>query len=167
MCVAVDTNCMVEMQIERVSEAAGPATEALNLILAATYLALDSGMHCQQEWFECMPGPYGEEVKSWLDQLIVHQKIRYLDIDACPHLMKTCGHAGLPNKDKKWIKLCAHDCVKFLVTEDIDFFDPSLKSAKSTEKTKLKQKLGGKMRQLIRKETGVEVICIHHVPNFI
>jgi hypothetical protein len=158
---------MVEMQIDRVSESCGPATVALNHILATTYIALDDGMQCQQEWLECMPGPYGEEFKSWLDQLIVLQKIRYLPVRAPAQLGRACAQGGLPRKDHKWVKLCSHDCVHFLVTEDIDFFDPTKKAAASATKTRLKHNLCGPMRKMIRRATGAEVICIEHVTNVV
>ena len=167
MCVAVDSNCMVEMQNDRVSEAMGPATLALNHILANTYIALDQGMQCQQEWLECMPGPFGEEFKSWIDQLIVLQKVRYLPVRAPAQLGRTCAQLGLPKKDHKWVKLCDHHCVQFLVTEDIDFFDPTMKRAPAATKERIKRELCGPMRRMIKGATGAEVICIQHVTNVI
>lgn len=158
---------MVEMQVDRVSESYGPPTVALNHILANSYMALDDGLLCQQEWSECMPGPFGEEFKSWMDQLIVLQKIRYLPVQAPVQLGKSCGALGLPKKDHKWVKLCSHQCVHFLVTEDIDFFDPKLKKAPAEIKNKAKAKLSGAMRKMIRDATGAEVICIQHVQNHI
>ena len=166
MCVAVDSNCMHAMQYERVSETEGAATAALHHILETSYIALDSGQLCAQEWLDCMPGPFGEEVRGWIDTLIVKQKIRLLDLPSCPVLIKKVSQDGLPKKDQKWVKLCMHNCVKFLVTEDIDFFDPKLKKATTASKQDTKNKLSGDMRKLIRRETGAEVICLNHVPTY-
>jgi hypothetical protein len=88
-------------------------------------------------------------------------------VQAPPRLAKACNLLGLPKKDHKWVKLSSHECVHFLVTEYIDFFDPRLKCAPAAATQKAKANLAGDMRKMIATATGAEVICIQHVTEYI
>jgi hypothetical protein len=163
MCVAVDANAMHAFQIGRLSDVDTAETRALEHILNTTYLALDDQQICVQEWLNCMPGPFGEEVKDWMDLLLNNGKLRYLPAPPCPQITRRCRQGGLPPSDMKWIKLCAHECVDWFLTEDIDFFDPTRKRASAAAKARAKLNRNGPMLRLIRQATGTEVIAFSHV----
>lgn len=163
MCVAVDTNMMVRFQRERVLQDYGEATNCLNRILTNTYIALDQGDLCVTEYYQTLPGALSEEVKAWITQHINDGKLRLLPFGAYQRAINQCRQAGLPQRDHRWVKLCAHDCVTHLFTDDIDFYDPSVKNGSENQKRRAKIERRGRMLRIIENETGVVVFCPAHI----
>jgi hypothetical protein len=166
MCVAADSNVLLEMQSARLDSDDGSDGDVAVAIFAHTYLALDIEGHCLHEACDCVRGPFSDELKAWATQKENDGKIRRLPLKADPHFSKKLRQAGLPRKDWKWAALSRHDCVTHLLTEDVDFYDPALKDASGPAKEKIKNNRGGSIAKLMRKEAGAEVISIHHVSDF-
>lgn len=165
MCVAVDSNMMVLFQRERVLEEPGIGTECLERILQATYLALDEGELCVTEYYQTMPGALAEEVRSWITQLINDSKLRLLPFGDYQRAIQRCRQGGLPQRDHRWVKLCTHGCVTHLFTDDIDFYDPAVKSGSVQQRHRAKTERRGSMMRLIERETGVTVFCPAHIDD--
>lgn len=166
MCVAADSNILVHMQSERL-EADGRSEGLLaKQILSNSYLALDIDGHCLHEACECVRGPFSDELQAWAIQLENDGKLRRLQVQSDRSLQKKLRQAGLPRKDWKWALLARHDCVTVLLTEDIDFYEPRDKSAKSAAKERRKNRRTGAVLALLRKEASAEVISMRHVPEF-
>jgi hypothetical protein len=166
MCVAVDANMMVQFQRERVLQTYGQASTCLDRILMNTYLALDEGDLCVIEYYQSLPGALSEEIKSWITQKINDGKLRLLPFGNYQQAVQRCKQAGLPRKDHRWIKLCTHDCVTHLLTDDIDFYDPTAKNGSQSEKARAKIKRKGKMLKIVEKEAKVNVFCPDHIDQF-
>jgi hypothetical protein len=79
-----------------------------------------------------------------------------LPTTSCPNLRKQLFKLGFPKSDMRWAKLAAHACVQFLLTEDIDFYDPKRKGTRNCDK--LKDDRSGAVLKLIKKDAGCEVI---------
>lgn len=166
MCVAVDANMMVQFQRERVLQTYGQASMCLDRILMKTYLALDKSELCVVEYYQSLPGALTEEIKSWITQKMNDGKLRLLPFGDYKEALKRCRQAGLPQEDHRWIKLCTHECVTHLFTDDIDFYDPAVKKGSQNDKTRAKIKRKGKMLKIIELETNVIVFCPDHIDDF-
>jgi hypothetical protein len=165
MCVAVDANMMVLFQRERVLQDYGLLTSCLERILSSTYLALDQGELCVTEYYQTMPGPLAEEVKAWITQAINDNKLKLLPYGNHQDAVRRCRQAGLPQRDLRWIKLCSNDCVTHLFTDDIDFYDPTVKDGSEAQKNRAKLQRRGTMLRLIEDRTSVTVFCPHHLDD--
>lgn len=165
MCVAVDANMMVKFQRERVLQEEAAGTTCLHRILAYTYLALDSGDLCVTEYYQTMPGALTEEVRSWITQMINDNKLKLLPFGNYERAIQRCRQAGLPQRDHRWIKLCSHDCVTHLFTDDIDFYDPTAKLGSAQQRRRAKLERRGSMMRLVETETSVIVFCPEHIDD--
>ncbi|WP_370030145.1 hypothetical protein [Qipengyuania mesophila] len=156
---------IVRFQRERVLQDGVEATQCLNRILDHSYLALDIGEHCVTEYYETLPGPLSEEVKSWLTLLLNNGKLRLLPFGNYQNIIRQCRQAGLPNKDHRWVKLCTHGCVTHLFTDDIDFYDPTVKNGSANQKHRAKIRRRGAMLRLIEREANITIFCPEHLDD--
>lgn len=166
MCVAADSNVLIQMQKERLDNDTQQEGDVIRFILERSYLALDIDGHCLQEACECVNGPFSDELRTWVIQLENDGKLRQLALQPNKQLERKIKAGGLPKKDWKWAKLSAHPCVTYLLTEDIDFYHPPDKSAKAARKEARKNNRTGDMLSLLRDHAGVEVISVRHVLDF-
>jgi len=82
-------------------------------------------------------------------------KIRLFDLSSneCrKHLLAL----GIPTKDHKWVRLAVGSTGKWIVTDDVDFFDPSKKKADKKTKDKVKCR-GGPCSKALKKVYGIDV----------
>lgn len=67
---------------------------------------------------------------------------------------------GLPRNNSKDIHfiICAnHTDIKYILTNDIDFFDPRMKNASSEEKERIKNQRTGRLCRFLERELGILV----------
>lgn len=166
MCVAIDSQMMVQFQRERILEQPSIGMECLQRILRTTYLALDDGDHCVSEYYQTLSGMLGEEMRTWITQAINDNKLRILPFGDFRQSLRRIAQAGLPNRDHRWIKLCSHPCVTHLLTEDIDFYDPRAKQGNQAAKRRAKIERRGSMLALIEQCLSVTVFCPDHLDHY-
>ena len=165
MCIAADSNVLIQMQKERLESDTGEEGELARHVLNHTYLALDIDGHCLHEACECINGPFSDELRAWVTQLENDGKLRRLAVAKDGHFIKKISQGGLPKKDQKWASLGKHECVNYILTEDIDFYHPSDKSSNSEARERRKNNRNGEMLKLLRKEAFVEVVSPRHIPH--
>ena len=158
----VDANIIVLFQEERVSGNIGEAVAAIEDIVRHNCIALDPGRHCLQEWIEGAEGTFPFLLVDWVDQMIVSGRIKYFDLHGNT-IRKHLLQIGLPQKDHKWVRLAIGCKGKKIVTEDIDFFDPKLKTAKNHQKAKAKQTQSGSCARALQRTYSIAVMCLCHV----
>lgn len=163
MCVAADSNCLVEMQSERLATDDGSDGPTASAILEHTYFALDLGETCLNEACQCVQGVRSEELRQWVIRLQNDGKLRLLELPKDRRLKELLLRSGLPRADVKWALLASHECVQYVLTEDIDFYDPSAKCAPAAKKDRIKDNRAGRMLRVIRVQTGADVISLRHV----
>jgi hypothetical protein len=135
--------------------------------LGQPYLAfVDSSQIIVKEW-EALVDP--DWFRAWYPGVLAGGSVLFIDISNKPHLKKKLTQNGFPSsKDFIYVLTSASvvdnngDC--HLLTEDIDFFDPTQKQAGSKVRNKLLQNQSGQMRKLIKKETKVEVTAVCTCP---
>lgn len=162
MSFVVDANAIHAFQEERVADAEGIAVTAVSAILEKSHIALDKEERCYQEWIECAGGKHPFALADWVsDQLISGGIILYeLAPNAC---RKRLIQLGMPQKDHKWVRLAIGSGGFRLVTDDVDFFDPTKKKAPANVKAKLKETRSGECAKSLKKEYKVDVMCLIHV----
>jgi hypothetical protein len=160
----VDANAIHCFQTERITATPGQAHDGINAICAANCIALDTEKICLQEWIDCAGGKFPFALSDWIGDQIVTGKIRFFNL-APNTCRKDLTAAGLPTPDHKWVRLAIGAGAKHLVTEDIDFFDPSQKKASASTKAQLKASKSGPCAKHLRKTYGISVMCLAHVPD--
>lgn len=160
----VDANAIHAFQQERITRSAGLAHAAIEAIFAADCVALDKEKLCLQEWIDCAGGKVPYALMDWVGDELVNGRIRFYGLadTAC---RKQLQGLGLPKSDHKWIRLAIGCDGRKLVSGDVDFFDPGKKKASAKEKEALRLSRSGACCKALRKEFGIEVMCLEHVPG--
>jgi hypothetical protein len=161
-----DANAIHEFQRERITENPAVGHAAIAAVRVLGCIALDFEELCFQEWLETAGGKFPFALTDWVAGELNAGRIRYY-----PLADNTCrvrlNQLGIPKKDHKWIRLALGCGGKRLVTGDIDFFDPTKKSASAKIKSKIRAARTGPCAKGLRKEYGIEVMCLEHVPELI
>lgn len=160
----IDANAIHAFQQERIREAPGLAHDAIEAIFSAHCIALDVEKLCYQEWIDCAGGTFPFALIDWISDNLVAGKINFFEM-APNSCKRQLTNLGLPQKDHKWIRLSIGCAGRRLVTEDIDFFDPTKKTAKSHVKAQLKADRSGACAKGLRKDFDVSVMCLDHVKS--
>lgn len=160
----VDANAIHAFQQERIKESPGVAHAAIEAIFSAHCIALDVEKLCYQEWIDCAGGSFPFALIDWISDNLVAGRINLFELasNACKRQL---SGFGLPQKDHKWVRLSIGCGGRKLVTEDIDFFDPTKKSAKAHVKQQLRDSRSGPCAKGLRKDFGVDVMCLAHVQS--
>lgn len=156
---AVDANAIHKFQEERIRDESGLAHACIEAITANDCIALDEGGLCLQEWIECAGGKFPFALTDWVADQAVIGKIRYYPL-VSNNVRKHLLSLGLPNKDHKWVRLAIGSEGRIIVTNDVDFFDPTKKNASSASKQEVKAKGSGPCSKALLKEYGVTVRCV-------
>jgi hypothetical protein len=131
--------------------------------VADVVLALDVGSQIEHEWRSVVNAGWFD---AWLGTALIDGKVEYFECDACPVLDATLRSHGFPasSKDKWYVRLARSPNRGRLVSEDLDFFDPTKKAALSgATRTKFLQAGSGALRRSLLK-LGVDVRAICNWP---
>jgi len=155
--IALDANAIHAFQDERLNAVDGEAHAAISRIFEEGCIALDLEGQCLQEWTDTAAGHIPFALTDWVNDQLATGNIRLFQTRGS--FFRDLNSLGLPKKDHKWVKLAISCDGKTIVTNDIDFFDPTAKSATEAKKLKLKER-GGKCSKALSKKYGVSILCM-------
>lgn len=161
----VDAQCLNYFQKERLSQSPAKATEAIWHIFKRGHIALDEEEKCYQEWLDCACGPDEISLKDWVAEQLAENRIRLYKTKSDPALRKNLRELGLPAKDHKWIHLSRASGALALVSEDSDFYEPASKCWNAAKKEELKEKQSGCVCSFVKRNLGIVVMRLSHVPS--
>lgn len=155
--VALDANAIHAFQEERINDNPSDGHAAVQRIFDEGCIALDDADACLQEWTDTAGGQVPFALTDWVNDQLAMGTIKTVPVSG--NYYRQLIALGLPKKDHKWVKLAISCGGKTIVTNDIDFFDPALKSASEAKKVKAKEK-GGACSKALAKNFGVGVKCM-------
>lgn len=130
---------------------------------------LDDGKIIESEW----RGPVDREwFDAWFAELLISGKAQLIPAPVCLVLERRLFTSGFPrrrSRDMWYVRVCiglltvGHAVNIPLITEDIDFYDPSRKRGDSRTRRALLQTGSGPINRLLRRE-GVLVRAICNYP---
>lgn len=155
----VDANVMNKFQSERVKGTEAVAQDAINSITAATFIALDAEGHCEAEWLECAAGTYPLALKDWIADMMATEKIQLFSY-TCASMFRELSGIGVPKKDHKWVRLARSVSADYIVSEDIDLFDPAKKrTCTAAQRRAILESSSGPVAKYLKKTHSLNVIC--------
>jgi hypothetical protein len=99
----------------------------------------------------------------WFVEYLLAQRITYVTDSnklTLHQKKKIHNEFGLPrgrSKDIDYIECTINTEIKYILTDDTDFFDPKKKNASAKEKTRVKNLRQGELCKFLRKEFGIIV----------
>lgn len=127
---------------------------------------LDDGKLIEEEWRAPVQNEWFD---PWFARLLIDGKAQLIPTATCPALERRLDDSGFSrrrNRDIWYVRVCIAvlnqfrlDCIP-LITEDIDFFDPTQKGCAHKVRTRILRDGSGPVRRLLRRENiHVTAIC--------
>jgi len=113
---------------------------------------LDEQNFIREEWHNTASGSAaGMNLLDWVADRMQEGKIRVVSYSKNTPLNQTLANFGMDLSDRVYVFVAIAGAAKLIVSEDIDFHDPTMKNATAPQKAKLKaEKAGPVCRYLIR-----------------
>ena len=157
--IVVDANIISNYCQEYIEEKGG-IYDLIDKILKHCGIAITDLV--EQEWRSTCGGQFFDE---WFTVNLYADYIQYVDpyIDR-QILRKIHRDFGLPRRkyDKELIKAANVTTYKYILTYDIDLFDPKKKRASRKEKERIKKERNGALCQFLRKKLKIVVGLPEH-----
>jgi hypothetical protein len=140
----------------------GPATDLIERITAGLGFAVDEGRKIEHEWLTTCQGPF---LKEWFIAQLSLGRIRTVipAVDA-QHKKKIVLEFGFPRRgyDLVYIGVANVTTTKYVVTGDMDFYDPTLKAADDKAKVKAREDRCGPVCKYLKTQMGIRVGTVLH-----
>jgi hypothetical protein len=162
--VTVDANIMKNFSSDYLAEQDSPARQLVEKVLQNQGLVIDVDGKIQQEWFATCGNVF---FKQWFVEqmklgLIRHVKPK-IELHHRKHL--TIKHGMPKGYDLVYVGVSNVTVTRYIVTEDIDFFDPCLKKANQATKNTAKEKRDGPICKYLRTAMKIRVGVPGHALN--
>lgn len=154
-----DANCWCERVDEEISSVTGRATAAFSKAEINGNIVLDEGGMIKHQYCAARRG-FGERLFDQVFEIYaLRGKVLISPSTRDPMLTRSLRTIGVPGGEHPYFHAANNVKAAFLVSEDIDFFDPNLKMASVKAKQRAKQRRNGCACKLARK-IGCEIYCI-------
>lgn len=154
-----DANCWCERVDEEVGGQGGRATNAFSKAELLGQIVLDDEGHIKHQYCAARRG-FGEKLFDLVfEAYALRGKVLIAPRNRDPALTRALRTVGVPNGEHAYFHAANTVGAEYLVSEDIDFFDPTLKRANAQAKARAKQRRNGCACRLAR-NMGCEVYCI-------
>jgi len=159
--VVVDANIMSKFYHQLLLEE-GDLYELITTIIHCYGIALSDKI--EQEWKNTVRTQF---FNDWFDEALKNGRLRYVENPRLEkrYLKRIHNVYGLPKKkgrDIEYIKVAYMTILKYILTEDIHFYDPKKKHASQKEKKKVKNKRQGALCRYLKKALGITVGLPEH-----
>jgi hypothetical protein len=162
--VTVDANIMKNFTSDYLAEQDSPSRLLVEKVLQNQGLVIDVHGKIQQEWFSTCGNMF---FKAWFVEQVKLGLIRQvkprIELHHKKHL--TIKHGMPKGYDLVYVGVSNVTATRYIVTEDIDFFDPCLKKANQATKGTAKEKRDGAVCKYLRTEMKIRVGVAAHALN--
>lgn len=158
----LDANCFKYYIDSVVGEKNNFYEYALEKVFLIINIELDDEDLFSQEWKEAAGGAYNPFVDDLIASWLAEGKVRLAPFSRDPSLKKQLRNMGIPAKDARIVEFSVGSNVKTIISEDIDFYEPSRKGCNSKTRRKLICEKKGSVAKSLRKIFELEITCCCH-----
>jgi hypothetical protein len=160
--VAVDA-VIISHYIKEYVQETGPLLELVDRMLARFGMVVDDKSKIISEWGQHSLKPVFTE---WVTDKLKNGYVRKVHACLPPDAVKKIHtHYGLPtqrSRDIEYIRCANVTTTRYILSEDIDFFDPKAKGGSATRKRKARDERCGALCNFLRKKLNITVGCPSH-----
>lgn len=167
--LVVDANVMKGYFDESVIEIPHTlSASALHLFDSTIKIALDDQDQISSEWKAVVDR---EWLDQWLAEKIRDGKILIIEPESINQIQQELFNLGFPRSRDIWYIKTAKGLLKLtdepiIISEDIDFYDPTKKGqATGAARFKLMKKRSAPVRKAINKRVTIDVMCVDEYMN--
>ncbi len=153
----IDANCWKSYAEETLAMEPGLGTVTFERAKEAGKVILDDGGHIRQQYFECMRGQEGL-LAILIETLTTEGKLRLVVPAPAREIRVTMNTLGVPTTEWMYFRCAVVALPSYIVSNDIDFFNPKLKLANAKAHVACKQNPNAPVCKAMRKTHGVQVL---------
>lgn len=155
----VDANCFSDYVDEFVAKAPATGTELFTRVLKYGGVLLDDEGRIRQQYID-MKKPYAQELfNAWFERTVLAGALRLVKIAGKTNLFKEFSDLGVPKSEHVYFRVAVHGGAAFLVSKDVDFFDPAKKGVNAEKRQQILMKADGPVCKHVKKVHGVAICC--------
>lgn len=159
MATVLDANCWCLYVDEEINSMDGLGKESYVKAEMSGGLLFDDGCMMRQQYID-MRRPYAEEIfDNWFNDKLVYGAARLVDASEANDANKSLANLKIPRKEHIFMKTALAGRARWLVSLDIDFFEPEAKMKPSKTKQKIISDSSGSVCKHFRKAWGIHVCC--------
>lgn len=155
----LDANCWAAYAQEMLENRAGCGVLSFRNAAQAGKIAFDDGELIIQQYKDCRPGQDGV-LSVFLEEMATSGAIRLVVPVTDKAFHKELNSLGLPKGEHIYFRVAAAESPSTLISDDIDFFDPSKKSSSAKVRRKCKLNSSGPVCKRMKKICGVDIVCL-------
>jgi hypothetical protein len=151
--IVVDANVMNSFVKALKDDAVCPQREIVNLIDRSVGFALDAGQKMERQWLDTCGSSRSSLFFEWYYARL-NKSIRYVECVRDDSLRKRLFiECGFPRRKFEivYVEVAAATNERYIVTNDIDFWNPKLKTAEAKTKEACKRERTGCVYKLLRR----------------
>lgn len=166
VCAVVDACSISIFQHERIANVSGIGTKAIDHIFSVGHIALDEGNFIREQWLNTASGSAsGLNILDWIADRMQENKIRLVTYPKTTPLNKALSDYGMDLSDKVYVFVAVAGAAKMIVSEDVDFHDPTKKKASGAEKDRIKKTKCGPVCIYLSDSYGINIGDLTEVPS--
>lgn len=155
-----DANCWCEYVTETLYGAPGVGCKIFEIAAeSAGGILMDDGGIARQQYIS-MKRPYAEELYNvWAEAGTTKGWLKLIDLSGKDAMHKPLKALGLPKSEHIFFRIAVHGAANYIISLDIDFFDPTKKKADSKSKQKAMASGLGPVCKAMKKSYGISICC--------
>lgn len=155
----IDANCWCLYIDERLSETKDCGHGLFEPANPDARLLFDDGLQMKQQYID-LKKPYSEQLfDSWFEAYTLRGQISVVIVKGKANFRKELLKLGLPKGEHIYFRVAAHGCAEFLISGDIDFYDPEKKYVGEKQRLAVLKAGKGPVCRHMRKHHNVTICC--------
>jgi hypothetical protein len=157
---AIESTLNIDFKLfydELVADTAGIFRRSFEYLLNNEIIIIDKNGQIRHEWTASCCGAQDEFLNEWMNNRILEDKIQEQVSKKSRDVQVSLREFGVPPRDHKYIYLATSNAVFALISEDIDFYDPTEKGRGADRVKEIKQNRKGCVCQYLRKALSIEL----------
>lgn len=159
----IDANCWSAYVDEAASGNPGRATDTYKRAQTLGAVLLDEGQLIRQQYLNVRQG-FGEAwFNAFFEDGVVRGKVKLVSASGNRDFVKSLKGLGVPASEFIYFKVAISGGATYIISEDIDFFEPSLKKAghkAEAKRTMVKMRATGCVCRYFKNGHGIQIKCM-------
>lgn len=158
----MDANCFKYYIDAIINENNSSHIEAVNHVLSNSTFVLDDAGLFLQEWKQTTGGAYNPFVDDLVSNWLASGQIKLSKFIRNNTIKTKIISLGVPKIDARIIEFSTGTDIDVILTEDIDLYEPSLKSGKASKRTQVICGKKGSVARYVKREFRIQITCCCH-----
>ena len=159
--VVIDANCWSAYVDESVrGDTKGLAISTYETASKLGAIIFDSGLLIRQQYVQGKRGIGEQLFETFFERGVLSGTVRLVAVNPSKDVFKHLQTLGVPRKEHIYFHTACAGGASHLVSEDIDFFDPTLKGKSALHTRRAKKKGKGRVCREFSKTKGITICCM-------